>query len=598
MVEQKDVPGIDLQVNKIMENGVLREVEAVADSFGAGRHKKMRGTKALSKALDTLFAVADSEEPQRFGELINKTGLPRTTLFRILKTFTEYGILSVDPDQRTYGLGFKLFEVARKIGNSNDLIVEVIPELAGLAEEIGETARIWVMAGSDMVLFDHCHPSDPVPLVHTVGSRVRLSDSAAGLAVLAYLPHDEQKRRIDEAVLTGPPEAAKALANTLRSRLGFAISTGFSVIESKIEPGVREIAAALVNSKGEPVAAVSIACSARRVSEVQLHEIGRRIAHIYRAARKCVAVQRSHHRKIPIRPRHADQSEVIQVAEAKDHVGASPVWDPRLRSLYWTDILGSALNSLHLPTGQRTRTALRDLTGALGLTTGRLLIAGSQSGFQFLDPRSGKATNLIDPEMHIPGSRLGHGRVGPDGRFWVASMLPTPGLGPGRLYSIGPDCSVRTEIKKINAAKGLAWSPNGHVFFLTEASTGSIYHYEVDHDTGQLRNRRRLIQHEGPGTPNGIAVDSQGCLWVAIYGGWALHRYAPSGALMEKIPLPVPLPTSLVFGGKNDQTLFITSSRIHVPPPRLVEAPQSGGLFSLNTQCRGVPIHRFEPMRL
>jgi len=559
-------------------------------------HHRVRGAKALSKAMDALIAVAESREPQRFGALMNETGLPRTTLFRILKTFTEYGILVVDPTDRTYGLGPKLFEIARKLGDKTDLLGSVVPDLAGLAEETGETARLWMGSGEDTVLFDHCHPSDPVPLVHTIGTRVPLAQSAAALAMLSRLQPNEQSVRIAKAVLLEPSERAKSLTKTLRTRLGFAISTGFSVVDSG-EPGIREIAAPLVNDCGEPIAAISIACSAKRISDVQIHEIGRRIAQAYRSL-DGVAPRRKVHRRIPMRPERAEQSDAIQIADASDQVGANPVWDQKLQTLYWTDILGATLKRYHLPTKALTRTSLRELTGALGLTTGRLLIAGSQSGFQFLDPDTGKATSLNDPELHIPGSRLAHGRVGPDRRFWAASMLPTPGHGPGRLYSLGGDCSVRTELGKTRAAKGIAWSPSGDALYLTEACSGTIHRFEFDQASGTLGNRRILIRHDGPGTPNGIAVDQHGCLWVAIYGGWAVHRYAPTGELEETFTLTVPLPTSVAFGGARGQTLFITSSRIHVPPSRLVEAPQSGGLFAIETNHAGAPVHRFSQTRI
>lgn len=554
------------------------------------RHE-VRGAKALAKAMETLIAVAESREPQRFGGLMSETGLPRTTLFRILKTFTEYGFLSVDPTSRTYGLGPKLFDIARKLGDKSDLLGSVVPDVAGLAEETGETVRLWIASGEDTVLFDQCHPTDPVPLVNAVGTRVPLARSAAALAMLSRLPPNEQNVRIARAVLQEPSNRARSLTKTLRTRLGFAISTGFSVVDSG-EPGIREIAAPLLNDCGEPVAAISVACSAQRISDVQIHEIGRRIAQVCRSLDP-ETPRRKVHRRIPMRPERAGQSEAIQVVDAFDQVGANPVWDQKLQTLYWTDILGAELKRYHAPTKAHTHTPLRELTGALGLTNGRLLIAGSQSGFQFLDPDTGKTTGLNDPELHIPGSRLAHGRVGPDGRFWAASMLPTPGHGPGCLYSLGGDCSVRTELGKTSAAKGLAWSPSGDALYLTEASSGTIHRFEFDQTNGDLRNRKTLIRHDGPGTPNGIAVDQHGCLWVAIYGGWEVRRYGPTGQLEETFALPVPLPTSVTFGGLRGQTLFVTSSRIHVPPSRLVEAPQSGGLFAIETDRTGAPVYRF-----
>lgn len=582
-----------------METALSEEIKEEATGSAqaaATSRERVRGAKALSKALDTLIAVADSNDPQRFGALMKETGLPRTTLFRILKTFTEYGILAVDPNSRTYGVGPKLFEIARKLSDRNDLLGTVVPDLSGLAEELGETARLWIASGDETVLFDHCHPADPVELVHVVGARVPLAESAAALAILSRLPPEKQSAQIGTAVSAESPGSAKALAKTLRTRLGFAISTGFAVVDQG-EPGVREIAAPILNDCGEAIAAISIACSEQRVTDVQVHEIGRRIARVYRSVEGLTA-RRPVQRKIPMRPKAAEQTDVVQVAEANDQVGANPVWDNKTQTLYWTDILGAALNRYHLPTKKASRIALRELTGALGLTTGRLLIAGSQSGFQLLDPETGTTTGLYDPELHIPGSRLAHGRVGPDGRFWAASMLPTPGLGPGRLYSLGKNSSVRTELAKTSAAKGLAWSPSGDAFYLTEASSSTIYRFEFDQSTGALGHRQVLIQHEGAGTQNGIAVDQDGCLWVAIYGGWALHRYAPTGQLEQVFNLPVPLPTSVAFGGVRGQTLFITSSRIHVPPSRLVDAPQSGGLFALETNRTGAPVYRFSEASL
>ncbi len=550
------------------------------------------GARSLSKSLNALIAVASANEPLRLSQLQRKTRLPKSTLFRILRVMTDYGILAVDPSRKTYGMGPRLFEIAHKLVDKYDLIGAAAPELRRLSEETGEAARLCALDGLDVVVMDLSLPPEPVPLVHGLGARIPIHRSAAGLAMVAQMPREAQNTMIARIAAELPREASRRAIQRMKSAVGFAISTGFAIGSDDDEPGVREVAATITDEGGNATAAISAVCSLDRVSKDQFYDIGRRTVGAGRNA-SADARPRATHRNIPIRPRELPESGTDWIQGTSDSVGGGPCYDERAKRLYWVDVLAPALNTLDLTTGKSSRLMLRELTGAVGLTDGRDLIAGGQSGFQFIDPRSGSVTSLADPEFDNPGSRFQVGKIDPAGRYWAASMVPIPRQAPGRLYSLEHDCQVTLRLDGINAAKGLAWSPDARRFYLTQASAGTIHQFDFDIETGHITKRRVFAVHRGQGTPNGLAVDEEGGVWAAIYGGWRVHRYRPDGTLDRSVPLPVPLPTNVAFGGPRMSTLFVTSSRLYVPPSRLVEAPLSGGLFRLPAGVRGLSTGRF-----
>jgi sugar lactone lactonase YvrE len=158
----------------------------------------------------------------------------------------------------------------------------------------------------------------------------------------------------------------------------------------------------------------------------------------------------------------------------------------------------------------------------------------------------------------------------------------------GALYCFDTPGSARRLDTGFLVSNGLGWSPDDKTMYFTDTGLGVIYAYDFDLETGEP-TRRRLFAQIDPdmGRPDGLTVDAEGYLWVALWDGWRVVRLAPDGSIDREIVLPVPRPTSCCFGGTDLRTLYITSARVRLTRETLAEAPMSGGIFSLKLGVAG-----------
>ncbi|MEO1106201.1 MAG: SMP-30/gluconolactonase/LRE family protein, partial [Pseudomonadota bacterium] len=268
-------------------------------------------------------------------------------------------------------------------------------------------------------------------------------------------------------------------------------------------------------------------------------------------------------------------ANVSVLTTGRDFMGENPVWCPQAQRLWWLDILAPALRWLDVATGETHRVLLPDLTGGLALTaSGRLLLAG-RHGLTLFDPQTKVHTLLFDPEKHKPDNRFNSASLDPFGNLWIGTM-PVDGVsGTGSLYRIGPDLSVAVVLDEIGMPKNPIATLDGSRLYVSDGRTGVLYAHDIA--DGALGPGGPIVAGSADtGTPNGIALDEEGCLWVAMLGGWRVNRYDPDGALMRSIALPVPMPTALAFGGPQMETLYVTSTYLRMPPGYSTLAPQAG----------------------
>ncbi|MCB1092546.1 MAG: SMP-30/gluconolactonase/LRE family protein, partial [Verrucomicrobiae bacterium] len=213
----------------------------------------------------------------------------------------------------------------------------------------------------------------------------------------------------------------------------------------------------------------------------------------------------------------------------------------------------------------------------------------SKPGIQLFDPSTSRLKLLSNPEAHLPENRLNDAKVDRLGRLWVGSMAITARPGHGALYRIdGRGRSMRMD-KGFTVGNGMGWSPDNQVMYFCDSGAGKVYSYEFELETGKIRNRKILIEvPDKSGRPGGMTVDAEGHLWIAHFDGWSIGRYTPEGRLEQLIPLPVPRPTSCIFGGPDMTDLIITSARIQLSAERVAEAPLSGSVFSLPCSVQGI----------
>lgn len=267
-------------------------------------------------------------------------------------------------------------------------------------------------------------------------------------------------------------------------------------------------------------------------------------------------------------------------------LGEGPVWWND--ALWFTDIKQNRLHRFTPATGARQSWDAPAAVGFLAPMRDGHFLAGAQTGLLDFDPVTCHFVPLCTVEPDLPDNRLNDGAVDRTGRLWFGSMDDRENSPTGRLYSLeGKTLSVRDSGYVIT--NGPAFSPDGRTLYHTDTLKKLIYAFDVSVD-GALSNRHVFVAIEdGAGYPDGPVVDAEGCLWTGLFGGFAVRRYSPAGALLECVRFPTANVTKIAFGGADLQTVYATTARKGLDARALAEQPLAGGLFTFRTAVPGLP---------
>jgi sugar lactone lactonase YvrE len=210
-----------------------------------------------------------------------------------------------------------------------------------------------------------------------------------------------------------------------------------------------------------------------------------------------------------------------------------------------------------------------------------------ERGFALEEPDGEIVT--LDPLWDHDRVRMNEGGCDPDGRFYCGSMAYDRTQGAGSLWRLDPDGSVDVVLEGVTISNGLEWSPDDTTAYYVDTPTRRIDVFDYDASSG-LTGRRPFVEIAGPGRPDGLTVDSEGGVWVALYRGSAVHRYTADGSLDEVIELPVSQVTACTLGGPDLDQLYITTSRQGLEPD---EEPAGGSLFLAEVGVTGQPVREF-----
>jgi sugar lactone lactonase YvrE len=290
-------------------------------------------------------------------------------------------------------------------------------------------------------------------------------------------------------------------------------------------------------------------------------------------------------------------SSIERVLASQNKLGEGPIWNPGEQALYWLDIHQKWVERYEPASGLHN-TVLMDLSvTVLGMRSSGGFVFASDRGFGFWDGLSRKVSLVGHPEADKPFNRFNDGRVDPGGRFWAGTMYEGPATDTpteGRLYRLDPDHSVRLMESGLTICNGIGWSPDHRTMYFTDTLRRVIYAYDYDRASGSLANRRPFIlAGEEDGYPDGLTVDSQGFLWVAFWGGWKVSRFDSQGRLERSLRLPVECPTSVAFGGKDLNELYITSAWTALSEEQRRAQPEAGDLFRVQLEIHGLPESQF-----
>lgn len=283
------------------------------------------------------------------------------------------------------------------------------------------------------------------------------------------------------------------------------------------------------------------------------------------------------------------------IVDARNATGESPVWSAEEQALYWVDIPAGQLQRWSPADNRTQRWETPEMLGCIARCRDGGWIAGMQSGLFHLQP--GADGSLLSRPLSAvaharPGMRFNDGRCDRQGRFWAGSMLldMAAGIAAGAMYrySAGQSEPLAAQLNDLIVPNGLAFSPDGRTMYLSDShpSVQAIWAFDYDIDTGTPHNRRLFVDmHQHPGRPDGAAVDSEGGYWICGNDAGLIHRFSPDGRLDRSLVVPVLKPSMCAFGGRNLDTLFVTSIR---PAGDLGDQPLAGGVFALQPGVKGL----------
>jgi sugar lactone lactonase YvrE len=280
------------------------------------------------------------------------------------------------------------------------------------------------------------------------------------------------------------------------------------------------------------------------------------------------------------------------VLDARAELGEGPAWDGASGRLLWVDITRGLVH--RFDPGSSTDEAIevgRPVGAAVPAASGTIALAIAD-GFATLDPVTGR----VDPVATVaaPETMMNDGKCDPAGRFWAGTKDASGERPIGSLYRMDPDRTAVEVLAGVAISNGLAWSTDGRTMYYIDSPTYGIDAFDVDPTTGDLSNRRRLIDlPRDLGLPDGMTIDEEGLLWVAFWGGAAVRRIDLVGRVVSEIRFPVSQVTSCAFGGEDLSDLSVTSARIGLSEDALEDEPHAGGLFRLQPRIRGLPAPPF-----
>ena len=275
-----------------------------------------------------------------------------------------------------------------------------------------------------------------------------------------------------------------------------------------------------------------------------------------------------------------------QFTEPIAYHGEGPVWCDDWGELRFVDMLAGDIVSVDADGRPTRRLHVGTVAAAFRPRASGGMVVAIERGFAFVAP-----DGTVEPLGELwpdPTIRMNEGGCDPDGRFYCGSMGYDMGAGRGRVYRLDTDGTVTTVIEHVSCSNGLAWSPDHRVAYYADSPTQRAFDYDP---ASGLTGRRRLAEIPADdGMPDGLTVDSEGYLWVAIWGGSAVYRYRPDGALDGVVELPVPQVSAVTFGGPDLAELYVTTSRENVADGT---QPEAGAVFRYLPGVRGLPVLPF-----
>jgi sugar lactone lactonase YvrE len=282
--------------------------------------------------------------------------------------------------------------------------------------------------------------------------------------------------------------------------------------------------------------------------------------------------------------------DVTVEARAADQLGEGPVWLPGSARLLRVDIHAPAIVVRDVAAGSEQRRPTSEHVGFALPAAGGGLVAGVGRELVRLADLDAAPVVIAAVEPDRTHNRFNDAAVDAHGRLWAGTMSTTRSAGTAALYRLVGGGTPEIALAGATISNGLDWNLDATRLYYIDSLTQRVDAIDFDLDRGRLGKRRPFAMIDpADGLPDGLCVDAEGGVWIALFGGGAIRRYRPDGTLEAHVPLPVTNPTSLAFGGPELRDLYVTSARHRLTPAQLAAEPLAGSLLRLQPGVRGRP---------
>ncbi|SFZ92989.1 Sugar lactone lactonase YvrE [Flaviramulus basaltis] len=284
------------------------------------------------------------------------------------------------------------------------------------------------------------------------------------------------------------------------------------------------------------------------------------------------------------------KNKAILEFDIKAQLGEGAIWNHESQELYFIDIEGMKVHIYNPKTKTNRSINTPSRIGTIVPIDSEKSLVALQDGIYTLNINTGEFTLLSDVESEITSNRFNDGKCDPSGRFWVGSMELNTKPYAANLYMINAKGDTTLKLDSISISNGIVWSNDKKTMYYIDTPTQEIKAYDYEDSTGNITNQRIAVKiADSLGNPDGMTIDEEGMLWVGMWSGSSVTRFNPNtGKMISQIKVPAANVTSCAFGGKNLDTLFITSAALYMSEENQEKYPHAGGLFKVVPGVKGI----------
>lgn len=282
---------------------------------------------------------------------------------------------------------------------------------------------------------------------------------------------------------------------------------------------------------------------------------------------------------------------------AKAELGEGAIWSTINNKLYWVDIEGRCFNVLDPLTLENTVYPTGEKIGTVVPVNAEMVLVALENGLATINLSDGSINYRLKTTIHSTHSkRFNDGKCDHEGRLWVGTLSMEDIPCVSSLYCITNDFVLQEKVTGVSISNGITWNIDKNAMYYIDTPTSKVVKYKFDSSSGQISDAETIIEIPTEmGYPDGMTIDNDGMLWIALWDGFGVARFDPdTGTLLQKINVPAPKVTSCAFGGENLDTLFITTARVEMSKHALEKYPLSGSIFAAKTGVKGLPALPFK----